>query len=75
MPDDASDLAKIGNLLALLLTKDMTKGATVLTLHSAGFSTKDIASLTGSAENAVRAALSTARRKPAEKSTGKPTDG
>jgi DNA-directed RNA polymerase specialized sigma24 family protein len=75
MPDDTSELAKIGNLLALLLTKDMPKGATVLTLHSAGYSTKDIASLTGSAENAVRAALSAARKKSTERSSSKPIDG
>jgi len=67
MADESASLDKVANLLGLLVTKDMSKGEKVLTLASCGFSTKDIASLTGSAENAVRAALSTARKKATDK--------
>ena len=67
MPDDASDLSKIANLLGLMVTKGMPRATTVVTLQSCGFSTRDISQLTGSAENSVRAMLSAAKKKVAAK--------
>lgn len=67
MPDESSELAKIANLLALSLTKDYSKSATASTLQICGFSTKEIASLTGSTEASVRAMLSQSRRKAADR--------
>jgi len=66
MSDETTDLNKIANLLALLLTKDQPKGATALTLSACGFSNREIASLTGSPEGSVRAVLSKGRRKQSD---------
>ena len=71
--DDSAALDKIANLLALLLTREMTKSGAVGTLASAGFSTREIAALVGSSEGSVRAFASQARKK-AEK-PDKPSDG
>lgn len=64
MADETASLDKIANVLALLLTKDMTKSASAATLSSAGFSTRDIASLIGTSENSVRALMSQSKKKP-----------
>lgn len=61
--DDNGALDKIANLLALLLTREMTKSNAVGTLSSAGFSTKEIAALVGTTEASVRALASQARKK------------
>jgi DNA-binding NarL/FixJ family response regulator len=68
--DGSPDLAKIANILALLLTRDMNRSAAVATLNSCGFSTREIAGLIGSTEGSVRAMLSQSRKKmTGEKST------
>jgi DNA-binding NarL/FixJ family response regulator len=61
--ESSSDLNKIASLLALIVTKDQPKGVAALTLSACGFSNKEIAALTGSQENSVRAMISQARRK------------
>lgn len=61
--DDSAALDKIANLLALLLTREMTKSSAAGTLSSAGFSTKEIAALIGTTEASVRALASQARKK------------
>lgn len=63
MPDETTDEGKIANLLALMVTKEMSRSQTVITLVSCGFTTREIAALTGSAENSVRAMISQARKK------------
>lgn len=63
MNDETRDLRKIANLLALLLTKDQAKGAAAATLSACGFTTREIAALTGSSEGSVRAMLSAGRKK------------
>lgn len=63
MPDDSSDLGKIANLLALMVTQDMARSTAATTLQACGFSYREIAALTGSAENSVRAMISTAKKK------------
>jgi len=63
MPEEPRDLDKIANLLALIVTKDMAKSTAAMTLQACGFSNREIAGLTGSAENSVRAMLSQARKK------------
>lgn len=67
MPEESTDLAKIANVLALLLTKETSKSATATTLQSCGFSNKEIAGLTGTSEASIRAMLSQSRRKAGEK--------
>jgi transposase len=75
--DDSSALDKIANLLALQMTREMTKSAAVGALAGAGFSTKEIAALVGTSEASVRALASQARKKAEkpEKTTGAPADG
>lgn len=63
MSDETGDLAKIANVLALLLTKGQPKSATAATLSACGFSNREIASLTGSSEGSVRAMISQGRKK------------
>lgn len=63
MSDEAGDLGKIANLLALLLTKDQPKSAAALTLNSCGFTNREIAALTGSSEGSVRSMISQGRKK------------
>lgn len=63
MSDETRDLAKIANVLALLLTKDQSKSATAATLSACGFSNREIAALTGSSEGSVRAMISQGRKK------------
>lgn len=63
MNESNPELAKIANLLGLLLTKDESKGSAARILSSCGFSNKEIAGLTGSSENSIRALLSQARKK------------
>lgn len=75
MPDDASDLGKIANLLALMVTQDMARSTAAVTLQACGFSNREIAALTGSAENSVRAMISSAKKKAPAKSTGEGSDG
>lgn len=67
MSDDNNDLGKIANLLALMVTQEMTRSTTVTTLAACGFSNRDIAALTGSAENSIRAMLSQAKKKAGDK--------
>jgi DNA-binding CsgD family transcriptional regulator len=61
--DDNVGLEKIANLLALYLTKDMTKSNATSTLASAGFNTKEIATLIGTTEGSVRALISQSKKK------------
>jgi len=75
MPDESSDLAKIANILGLLLTREMNRSATVTTLHSCGFGTREIAGLIGSTEGSVRAMLSQSRKKVAGERSTKDSDG
>lgn len=75
MSDDISDLGKVANLLALMVTQDMARSTAAVTLQSCGFSNREIATLTGSAENSVRAMLSAAKKKAPAKSTGEQSDG
>jgi len=63
MPDESSDINKIANLLALMVTQDMARSTAATTLQACGFSNREIAGLTGSAENSVRAMISQARKK------------
>lgn len=63
MPEQSPDLARIANILALLLTREMNRSAAASTLSSCGFSTKEIAGLIGSTEGSVRALLSQSRKK------------
>lgn len=74
MADEVTDTAKIANLLALLLTRDMSRSAAAVTMQSAGFSTRDIALLTGSSEGSVRAMLSQARKKSSADKSSKAPD-
>jgi DNA-directed RNA polymerase specialized sigma24 family protein len=70
MPDESPALAKIANILGLLLTRDMNRSTAVSTLSSCGFSTREIAGLIGSTEGSVRAMLSQSRKRvTGEKST------
>lgn len=71
MPDDETNLGKIANLLALMVTQDMARSTAAVTLQACGFSNREIAALTGSAENSVRAMISQSRKKsPAVKVEG-----
>lgn len=63
MSDETSELDKIANLLGLFVTKDMARSTAAVTLQACGFSNREIAALTGSAENSVRAMISTAKKK------------
>jgi DNA-directed RNA polymerase specialized sigma24 family protein len=45
------------------LTKDMTKSNATSTLASAGFNTKEIATLIGTTEGSVRALISQSKKK------------
>jgi hypothetical protein len=63
MSDDSSDLAKIANVLALLLTREMNRSTTVATLSSCGFTTREVAELIGSTDGSVRAMLSQSRKR------------
>lgn len=65
MADD-QELAKIANVLALLLIKDQSKGEAAMTLQACGFSNKQISGLTGSSEDSVRAMISSGKRKRAD---------
>lgn len=75
MPDESPALAKIANILALLLTRDMNRSTAVATLNSCGFSTREIAGLIGSPEGSVRAMLSQTRKKVAGEKSIKDGDG
>lgn len=75
MPDDASDLGKIANLLALMVTQDMARSTAATTLQACGFTYKEIAALTGSAENSVRAMVSNAKRKSSSEKPMKEISG
>jgi DNA-directed RNA polymerase specialized sigma24 family protein len=75
MPEESPDLAKIANVLGLLLTREMNRSAAVATLRSCGFSTREIAGLIGSTEGSVRAMLSQSRKKVAGERSTKDSDG
>jgi len=75
MSDDDQHLGKIANLLALIVTQDMARSTAATTLASCGFSNREIAALTGSAENSVRAMLSAAKRKAPAKASAEASDG
>lgn len=75
MPDESPHTAKIANVLALLLTRDMNRSTAVTTLQSCGFSTKEIAGLIGSTEGSVRAMLSQSRKKGGGEKSTKDSDG
>lgn len=59
----ATELRKIGNVLAVLLVRDMSGPERVVTLSICGFSNKECAALLGMTEGSVRAALSRQRRR------------
>lgn len=63
MSDEDRDLAKIANVLALLLTKGQSKTVAAATLSACGFSNREIAGLTGSSEGSVRSMISQGRKK------------
>ena len=63
MSDDTDSLGKIANVLALILTKDQSKGSAAATLNSCGFTNREIAALMGSSEGSVRSLISQARKK------------
>lgn len=63
MSEEAGDLAKIANVLALLLTKGQSKMATAATLSACGFTNREIAGLTGSSEGSVRSMISQGRKR------------
>ena len=46
-----------------MVTQDMARSTAAVTLQSCGFSNREIATLTGSGENSVRAMLSTAKKR------------
>ena len=75
--DDTRALDKIANLLALLLTRELTKSAAAGVLASAGFANKEIAALLGTTESSVRAFASQARKKvgKTEKASAGTEDG
>jgi DNA-directed RNA polymerase specialized sigma24 family protein len=75
MPDDTSDFGKIANLLALMVTQDMARSTAAVTLQACGFSYREIAALTGSAENSVRAMISAAKKKGSGEKATKETNG
>jgi DNA-directed RNA polymerase specialized sigma24 family protein len=75
MPDDSSDLGKIANLIALMVTQDMARSTAATTLQSCGFSYREIAALTGSAENSVRAMVSTAKKRVSTEKAAKEIGG
>lgn len=75
MSDETSDLGKIANLLALMITQDMARSNAAVTLQTCGFSNREIASLTGSAENSVRAMISAAKKKAPAKATVEGSNG
>jgi len=64
-PDTAgSALARIANLLALILTKGEAEAEKVKTLAAVGFSAPEIGSLLGKQSNTVSVILYQARKKP-----------
>jgi hypothetical protein len=58
----ATELRKIGNVLALLLVRDMPGPQKIATLSICGFSNKECAAILGITEGAVRTALSRQRK-------------
>lgn len=64
--DLATEFRKVANLMALRAVDGKSKSEAAVILSLSGFSTKDIAGLTGTTEGSVRAALSQ-QRKRAEK--------
>jgi DNA-directed RNA polymerase specialized sigma24 family protein len=62
----AEELRKIGNVLALLLVRDMKGPEKVLTLNICGFSNKQAATVLGVTESYVRQALSRQRKRPSD---------
>jgi DNA-binding NarL/FixJ family response regulator len=75
MPEEPQVLAKIANVLGLLLTRDMNRSSAVTTLSACGFGTREIAALIGSTEGSVRAMLSQSRKKGAGEKSTKDSDG
>ncbi len=61
-PEQADHLARIANLLALLLVRGESQTDKVVTLSSAGFTPGEIAGLLGTTSNAVSVALYKAKR-------------
>jgi DNA-directed RNA polymerase specialized sigma24 family protein len=60
----AEELRKIGNVLALLLVRDMSGPQKILTLNICGFSNREVATILGVNEGSVRTALSRQRKRP-----------
>lgn len=75
MADEALELGKIANLLALLVTQSMARSTAATTLQACGFTYREIAALTGSPENSVRAMISSAKKKTSDEKAHKETDG
>jgi hypothetical protein len=64
-PDDGKvvePLAKVANLVALLLTKDANAGDQIVTLARAGYTNQEIADLVGSTAGNVAQALYLSRK-------------
>jgi len=61
-PLEAESLRRIANLLALHLVKDMPKTDQAVALTLCGFTSKEIALLIGTSDNAVRALVSQRKR-------------
>lgn len=62
----AREVAKVANLLALKQISGLAKHEQVRVLNSSGFSTREIAQLTGMTESSVRARLSEAKKRQPE---------
>jgi DNA-directed RNA polymerase specialized sigma24 family protein len=75
MSDESLALTKIANILALLLTREMNRSTAVAALDNCGFSTREIAALTGSSDGSVRAMLSQSRKKASVEKPTKDSNG
>jgi hypothetical protein len=59
----ATELRKVASVLALALTKDMSRGDQVAFMNRAGFSNREISALTGSSESSIRGFISVQRKR------------
>ena len=63
---EADELRKIGNLLALMLIREMSGPEKVKTLNTCGFSNKEAAGILGVTEGYIRTTLSRQRKRTAD---------
>jgi DNA-binding CsgD family transcriptional regulator len=69
--DILSELRKIGRLLTLLVTQDMSQKEKIALLSTAGFQPKEIAELLGTTPNTVSVTLAQMRRQQGTRPRGR----